>query len=347
MRIKGISTGIGSLPHTDAQAAIDLVLKNCPEMPFWPQLPRRAQAEGMLAQFSENIPCIKLGKNGLAFNSRYRDKELEVFYDRIISQDLDYFKISPDYAAGLYGFLRRLDDPKNANILQKTDFLKFHVTGPFTFSSSINDGEGRALLHDDIFLQVILKALAMKALWQVKLFKKYNKKMVVFIDEPYLGCFGSAFTPINKEQVVKVLSELTETLKAEDVLIGVHCCGNTDWSIFTDIPGIDIINFDAHMFLDRFILYSDNLKSFFKRGGILCWGIVPTQEFSDNDTAKLLADRIKTGINAFMNKGVDKELISERLLISPACGLGVLESEKAERILRVLYEVSLLIKKSF
>lgn len=346
MKIKGIATGIGSLPYTDAEQAIDLVLKHCPEMPFWPQLPQRCQTEGMLAQFSQNIPCIKLGKNGLVFNSQSQDKELEVFYDRIISQDLDYFKISSDYAAGLYGFLRRLDDPKYETFLQKSAFIKLHVTGPFTFSSSINNEEGKALLHDEIFMQVILKSLTMKALWQVKLFKKYNKKLVVFFDEPYLGCFGSAFTPINKEQVVKGLSELTETIKAEDVLIGVHCCGNTDWSIFTDIPSIDIINFDANMFLDRFILYSDNLKSFLKRGGILCWGIVPTQEFDEKDTAKLLTDRIKEGINALVNKGVEKELICERLLISPACGLGMLEAEKAGKILNLLSSTASYLKKS-
>lgn len=346
MTLKGLATGIGSLPYTDADKALDLVFKHCPEIPFWPQLPKRCANEGMIAQFIQNLPCLKLGKDGLFFNPQDKEKELEVFYDRLIQQDLDYFKISPDYASGLYGFYQRLEDTAFSG-LKDISFIKCHITGPFTFAASINDEKGAALLHDEVFMQVILKGLTMKALWQVSLFKKFNKKIIVFLDEPYLGCFGSAFTPINREQVVNSLSEFTSAVKSEDVLIGVHCCGNTDWSIFTDVLNIDIINFDAVTFLDRLILYSEDLKKFFNKGGILCWGIVPTQEFSGKETPGLLAGKINAGIEALANKGVDRELLIRNMLVSPACGLGMLSTDKSEKILEILSKTSSFIKKSF
>jgi methionine synthase II (cobalamin-independent) len=195
-------------------------------------------------------------------------------------------------------------------------------------------------------MQAILKGLTMKALWQIKLFKRFGKKIILFLDEPYLGCFGSAYTPINKQDVVKGLEELTKGIKSEEVLLGVHCCGNTDWSIFTEVKTLDIINFDAFGFLDRFLLYATNLKGFLERGGIICWGIVPTLEFTDKETKDTSVKKIKDGIDILTTKGVDKDLLLDNLLISPSCGLGTLDTKKSEKIFKVLSEASFSIRKT-
>ncbi len=329
VELKGLATGIGSLPHQDAEAALDLIFKYTPQIPFWPQLPKRDAREGMVEQFSE----------GLVFKPE--EKELEKFYERIIANDIDYFKISTDFAVGLHKFYQRLEKTN----LKGIEFIKCQITGPFTFAASINDEKGVALLHDAVFLQAILKGLTMKALWQINFFKKFGKKIIMFIDEPYLGCFGSAYTPINREDVVKGLAEITTAIKSDKVLAGVHCCGNTDWSIFTEVKTIDIINFDAFGFLERLVLYADNLKAFFERGGVLCWGIVPTQEFSGKESAELLVEKLKEGINILVKKGLDKNLLLDNLIISPSCGLGTLDTEKSDKIFKLLSGVSALLQK--
>jgi methionine synthase II (cobalamin-independent) len=333
--LKGLVTGIGSLPHKDAEAALDLIFQYAPQIPFWPQLPKRDIREGMVAQYSENLPCLRVAPDSLVFDSKEKEKELEKFYARIISNDIDYFKISADFALGLHKFYQRLEKENLSGI----KFIKGQITGPFTFAASINDDQGLALLHDPVFMQVILKALAMKALWQIKLFSQFGKKIILFIDEPYLGCFGSAYTPLNREDVVKGLSELTASIKSQDVLLGAHCCGNTDWSIFTEIGSLDIISFDAFAFLDRFMLYAQDLKGFLKRGGSICWGIVPTQEFTSVLTADTLIGKIKEAIRALVKKGFDKDLLSENLLLSPSCGLGTLDTDKSTKIFSLLSEV--------
>jgi len=340
--LKGLATGIGSLPHKDVEAALDLIFKYTPSIPFWPQLPRRDIREGMIAQFSENLPCLKVAREGLFFDGNCQDKTLETFYERIISSDTDYFKISQDFALGLHKFYQRLKDSSLSDI----EFIKCQITGPFTFSASVKDELGNALLHNPVFMQAILKGLIMKALWQIEFFKEFNKKIIMFVDEPYLGCFGSAYTPINRKDVVKGLRELTEGIKSKDLLLGVHCCGNTDWSIFTEIDTIDIINFDAFGFLDRLVLYADNLQGFLKRGGVLCWGIVPTQDFTGKETADLLVRDIKDGIGSLTKKGLDQDLLLENLLVSPSCGLGTLDIEKSAKIFKLLSEVSLSIRKT-
>jgi methionine synthase II (cobalamin-independent) len=146
--------------------------------------------------------------------------------------------------------------------------------------------------------------------------------------------------------VVKGLAELAGGIKSENVLIGVHCCGNTDWSLFTEVSAIDIINFDAWDFLDKFVLYAQDIKKFIERGGIICWGVVPTGDYSGELTPEDMAERINRGIDALVQKGVNKNKLQESLLVSPACGLGALDARKAEGILNLLAQTSSFIKKS-
>ncbi|MDP2831049.1 MAG: hypothetical protein Q8O02_02215, partial [Candidatus Omnitrophota bacterium] len=162
----------------------------------------------------------------------------------------------------------------------------------------------------------------------------------------YLTGVGSAYTTVNRNDVIDVYSELADSLKKQGSLIGIHCCGNTDWSMLTDTAGIDIINFDAFNFQERFVLYAENLNRFLKKGGIICWGIVPTQEFNVDQSPELLAGKIKSGLDLLAKKGIDRQLLLERLLISPACGLGTLDVQKAEGILSLLNQTSLFIRKN-
>lgn len=343
MRItKGLAIGTGSLPHLDAEGALDLIFKYVPNAPFWPQLPKRDLREGMVAQFSENLPCLKFKEGSVIFDPRDQERELEAFYEKVISDDLDYFKISESFALGLHKFYRRLE----SSDLKKIDFIKLQVTGPFTFLASVKDERGVILLHNPVFRQAIIKALSMKLRWQINLFKKFGKPLIALIDEPYLGAFGSAYTPINKEEVIRGLSEFGEGVKSRDLFLGLHCCGNTDWSIFTDTPCIEMINFDAFSFQDKFVLYASNLKGFLKRGGVICWGIVPTQEFSGKEDAQALANKLSQGIASLVKKGIEKELLLESLIISPACGLGTFSPQKAEQILSLLSATSAFIGKN-
>jgi methionine synthase II (cobalamin-independent) len=340
--LRGLATGIGSLPHKDADSALDLIFEYVPEIPFWPQLPRRDIREGMIAQFSEGLPCIKVNDEGVFFDPRDKEKELKNFYEKIISKDLEYFKISEDFARGLYAFEQRLQKIDRSSIKR----IKCHITGPFTFAAAIKDENGTPILHNHELMQAVIEGLIMKTLWQIRFLEKFGKKIIVFVDEPYLGCFGSAYTPINREDVVKVLKEIAERIiTAGTVQSGVHCCGNTDWSIFTDIKALDIINFDAYGFLDKFVLYADNIKAFLQRGGIICWGIVPTQLFTGQESAELLIRKIKDGIARLQGKGLEENLLLQNLLTSPSCGLGTLAPEESGKIFKLLYETSSLIRK--
>jgi len=347
MSKKVLTTGIGSMPQKEPKEALDLIFKYTPFVPFWPQLPKRDIREGMCLQFSEGFSFLKIYEKGIIYELKDSEKNLEDFYSHIINEDIDYFRISPEFALGLYLFYERL---KKIN-LKEIQFIKLQITGPFTFLGSIKDAEGNLVLQNETIMEAISKGLTMKALWQIKLFKEFNKRIIIFFDEPYLSCFGSAYTPINREEILKILNQVFSELKklvyqklslnSKDILLGLHCCGNTDWSIFLEMDDLDILSFDAFGFADKLLLYSSQIKGFLKRKGILCWGIVPTLEFNDKIDEIFLLERFNSIFNEFLKKGLDKELILDNLILSPACGLGNVKEIYTERIFALLSQLSL------
>ena len=95
--------------------------------------------------------------------------------------------------------------------------------------------------------------------------------MVVFIDEPALAGFGSsAFISVSAEQVTTMLDEVAGHIRRAGGLAGVHVCANTDWSLFFG-GSLDVINFDAYTYFERFALYRQDLVTFVERGGIVAW----------------------------------------------------------------------------
>ncbi len=342
MNLKGLATGVGSLPFKDPVPALDLIFNYLPQAPFWPQLPKMNAQEGMLAQFSQNLPGLQFNAGAVHFSALNIEQELERFYEKFIAQDLAYFQITSAFAQGLYLFFERLKKED----LSRIEFIKCQVTGPFTFCAGITTADNKSILHDEILFQAMVKGLTMKALWQLDLFRQFGKKIILFFDEPYLTGIGSAYTAIERSKVVEVYSELTAHLKTENCLVGIHCCGNTDWSMLTDIPGIDLINFDAFNFQERFLLYAQNLKVFLERGGVICWGVVPTQEYNSTITAQSLNVKLMAGLELLIKKGLSRKLLLENMMLSPACGLGTLDAQKAEAILSLLHQTSLLVRKN-
>ena len=174
----------------------------------------------------------------------------------------------------------------------------------------------------------------MKARWQVRTLKSVHPEVVIFIDEPYLSSFGSAYINVQRDQVVSLLTEIIEAVHGEGALAGVHCCGNTDWTLLMDTP-IDIINFDAHGYFEGMALYPEKLSAFLERGGVLAWGIVPTSEEIASLSHEELMREMDGKIAVLEKKGVNRDLLLANRIVTPSCGTGTLTVELADKVLEV------------
>lgn len=340
------STMIGSLPYKNAGEAMELLLKYVLSLPAWPQLPKIDFKEEMIVQYSENFPGIYLDEadRKITVNTRKAYPELEIFYQNYLDSNFNYFSISESYAKGFYAFLEGIKSVKN---LPRN--LKCQTVGPITFGMMLKDENGRSIFFDEQLRDVIIKHIAMKSLWQIRELSGIQhppSNIIVFLDEPYLAAYGSAFTAINREEITKTIGDtlneiktlLLKLLPETKVEIGIHCCGNTDWSLLLD-SDIDIISFDAYGYFDNLLLYSDELNSFLQRTGKLAWGIVPTNaESIEKETLESLIALLEKQVTQL--KARIENFKVNQIIITPSCGMGSLSEELAEKVLGYTKAVS-------
>ncbi len=274
-----------------------------------------------------NDPVVETGAEGLA--------EVEVFYGRVLDADPGPFVLSAERAPGFYALEAALVQSRPSGLR----YVKGHVTGPVTLATSLKDRSGREILHDDTFREVTGVHLAQKALWQSRRLARFGVPVVLFLDEPVMEVFGSAYSTLNRESVQGLWAPALEALAAEGVLTGIHCCGNTDWPVLFE-SGAAIVNFDAFHFLDKMLLYPEAVARYLEGGGVLAWGAVPTAEEARRLTPSALGRRLAEGIARFAEAGVDEGLLRRQCLITPSCGMGSLDPALAERILELVAEVA-------
>lgn len=96
------------------------------------------------------------------------------------------------------------------------------------------------------------------------------------------------------------------TFHNEGALAGVHCCGNTDWSVLLE-TSVDVLNLDGYDYLDKG--FAMIVEKAHRRGVIL--------NVSD---------------------------LAQRSLLAPSCGLGSVSLEIADRALLLLTETADLLR---
>ena len=318
------------MPHTDPKEACSLVDKFLPEIPAWPQLTRRSFLENMYAQFSDGFPGVVIESNRIYVDSsKDLDKPLEQLYSSYLEDKIEKYAINSDHAAGLHTFLESKHGSPFA--------VKGQITGPVTWGLAVTDENRRPLLYNDALADAMAKHLHLKAAWQEREIKAISPNTIIFVDEPYMASIGSAFVSISSDKITSLLEEVFSGISG---LKGVHCCGNTDWSMLLS-TSLDILNFDAYNYGYTIALYPDEVKAFLNRGGVIAWGIVAHDaQDLQGETVNSLLDRLEDGIGALNSKGVSLSLMKERCLLTPSCGLDSLSEEAAEWALELLAEVS-------
>lgn len=345
---KCMATAIGSVPHKDVDVACKLVFDNLLDIPMWPQLPNLSYKESIYAQYSEGMPGLVVDE---AEHKTYFDTtkdvlgELEALFNNYAGDNVDALAISPAFAQGLYRFLEIL----KAGDYPDIKMLKGHVIGPLTIGYTIADQNKKPGFYDEALREGIVKTLAMKARWQVKKFKEVrpNLPALIFIDDPYIMSIGSAYVSMDKDEVVGYLNEIID---AVDGFTGIHCCGNTDWSVLAE-TNTDVISFDAYDYSETVALYPKEIKAFMERGGALAWGIVPSglpaPDQVGKETADTLTKRLEDGMQMLVDKGIDKELIVNQALITPNCGTGTMAPDMAERTFTLTREISQIMQQKY
>jgi methionine synthase II (cobalamin-independent) len=280
---------------------------------------------------------------GTAFIDTEKTEVIESFYESVLAGNLEAFRISEKVAPGFYRFLERLNE-----ISSTVKFIKTQITGPFSMGLGLKDENGKPVIYNYGYFDIIKKALHMKAQWMIDTIKAQfpDKGIIIFFDEPYLVSFGSAYVSISKEEAIALFNDVLGGIPA---IRGIHCCGNTDWSVLLNAD-VDIINYDAYNYLETIFYFEQDLKRFISRGGRIAPGIVPT---GSEDIREVLGDRsdlsdtqitgttpadlqhLTERFHELMTTKISPEGLKD-LIVTPSCGLGSVTQEEAGHAMAIL-----------
>ncbi len=324
-----LTTAMAVMPHKNVERALSLALSL--DIPFWPQLPRYNYYEDMYVQASEHFPGILLDmdKQTLRFSQ-------EKFVDQIEESmshfdEPEYFDISDTYSIVYKRFLE-LD-------LSDRPAIRGQLEGPISFGFNVVDENDRPILFDDMVRPFMLEFMAKRVNIQLERLKKRNPNAFMFVDEPGLQFLFSAMAGYG-DQAAR--GDMETFFSMIDRPRGVHLCGNPDWDFLLS-QDLDVLSLDVYSNGEVFAAYAPSVKRFLDRGGVLVWGIVPTNfEPFENENMDSLENRLEALWSELSKKGIDREFLFSRSLLSPAtCCLVNPDGEKTvEKAFKTIIDLS-------
>jgi len=324
------TTAMAVMPHKDADRALEFALSM--DIPFWPQLPRVSYYEDMYVQAAEHFPGILLDLKNQTLRFSM-DNFINEFEDTMARFDEpEYFDISRDYSVVYHKFLE-MD-------LSHRPAIRGQLEGPISFGLNVLDQDKRPILFEDTIRPFMFEFMSKRINVQLKRLQQMNPNAFMFVDEPGLQFLFSALSGYDSTQAKSDMEYFFSMVQRPR---GVHLCGNPDWDFLLNLD-LDVLSLDIYQNGDVFSSYWKSIKNFLDRGGVIVWGVVPTNfEPFEAENIRSLETRL-TGVWDFLSgKGIDREFLLSRSLLSPAtCCLVNPDGETTvEKAFSVVNELSL------
>ncbi len=317
------TTGIGSLPHTQGELALQKALQL--DVPALPQLPVGHPAELMIPQALEGLPGLAFDGEGtcavdVAAWSAGRDA-LEARLDAALGGGggMDFLP-SPEAARALRPFLFEVET-------RRLPFAKVQLAGPCTVRWVSRTSEGRPTaelvgLDVQVFRLVLARALAL-----VRAVRATGATPLFYLDEP--GLYALDAREPRHLMALQELRLLVAALQREGALVGLHCCSNTAWAQLLGL-GLDVLSLDVRLSLDALFEEREALERFLEGGSTLSLGIIPTDVASTYVVGELV-EAVEAAVEGGLSRAHAGQLLQHALL-TPACGLAMRSVQDAERI---------------
>lgn len=336
-----LATAVGSVPHIDPKSAVDMILGTLRAVPHTAQLPRCDPREQMWIQFSEKVPRFIADTQRLEYffdTSGDPEAEIERFYTEYLSVveggSPQYFSVGHEYGRGIWALLERLRTDGT-----RLPVIKMQVTGPMSFAMTVTDETKKPIFYHPVFRDVAVKAMGLKAVWLMEVFRPFADELIVFFDEPSLSAYGSsAFLAVSRGDVIETLNDVISLVLHRGGIPGVHCCGNTDWGLLMETD-TQIVSFDAVDYMESLSLYGKDVSGFLDRGGMLAWGAVRNTSEVRRETAGDIAQRILGGVALLKKAGVDRSALFRRMMVTPACGCAGMTVADTQYVYSLLAEL--------
>jgi len=299
------TTAMGILPHRDPERALDLAFSL--DIPFWPQLPNISYSEDTYVQTVKGLPGVEVDFEGL--NLDFDEDRFYAGLEEYLSLDTgdDLFAVTPDESATYAGFLERASEEYPA--------LRGQFMGPISLCLMVKDAEKKPIIYRDDAREVAIRHVANRVNRHLKDLRSINPRSFVWVDEPGLEFLFTGITGYTSERARADLALFLSLLEGPR---GVHLCGNPDWDFLLQSE-VNLLSLDAYSNREILAGYHRGLGRLLDQGGVVAWGIVPTNtELLDDESPRSLADCLEHLWGRVSDSGPGREVISRRSLITPA-----------------------------
>jgi hypothetical protein len=331
-----LTTAMAVMPHTDVDQALKAALSL--DIPFWPQLPNYSYYEDMYVQAAEHFPGMVLDMENETLRFSI-DKFIEEFEETMTHfEEPEYFDVSPTYSSVYHKFLD-ID-------LKDRPAIRGQLEGPVSFGFNVLDQNDRPILFDDNIRPFMFEIMAKRINVQLKRLKEKNSNAFMFIDEPGMQFIFSALSGYGEQKAKEDLDLFFSTIDAPK---GIHLCGNPDWDFLLGFD-IDVLSFDVYTNAQIFAACHRSIKNFLDKGGILVWGIVPTNiDTFEKENLDLLAFKLNNIWRVLTEKGIPMDQILNQSQISPAtCCLVNQDKEKTvEKAFQLTQKLSEILREQY
>lgn len=300
------TTAMGIMPHTDVEKALELALGL--DIPFWPQLPKVSFYEDMYAQASQHFPGIVVDpeRERISFNTAMFEEELMSYLQKM--EEPETFALTRDYSAVYHRFLEKELNGYHA--------IRGQLSGPVSFGFKVVDENAKPIIYNDGIRTILFDFLQRKAKIQYQELSQKNRNAFVWLDEPGLGWVFSGLSGYHDVQAKEDYGDFIQGLASPQAL---HLCANVNLPYLLAL-GIEILSFDAYQIELMPKGYASAVAEFLRAGGVICWGIVPTDSTSlGKEMPETLAGLLTSYWEVVSrNTGLTPKRIAAQALLAPA-----------------------------
>lgn len=331
---------LGSLPHRSPAQALDISRRVTGALLAWPQLPRRSYRESNLAQSAAGFPGLVVEEAAARAFVRRTDAErsMDQLSLAYLENNVGFAALSDESAGGFMELLRQ------AESLRGVRALKGQCLGPISLALQLIDEHQRPLIYDQVLFEALTQHLRLRLMWQEAQLSEVAGTTIICIDEPFLDIVGHPFLPIGWDEARE---------RIDEVLSGVVGCkglfapGATDWSQVLQ-TSVELIIADVYQHDPSLLGAAELIGDFLQRDGVVGFGIVPSDaDELDSTTAEELFGRVLALTEQLRSAGVAKETLLRQAVVAPNGALGRLDVARAERALKLVGEVSAMLRERF
>ncbi len=301
-RSTGLATGVGSLPGIDVADAVAMVFGELPALPHLPELPDRGPGAELVGRGAGLLTSLPVEFYAGAWRTTYRPGRDLRRTRELLARDLEALT---ERGAGYTG-------P-----------LKVQAAGPYTLAAALGRPQGGAVLHDHGATRDLIASLADGLAGHVAdvVRRVPGASVVLQLDEPSLPAVLAGQVPtesglrtLRSVPPASAVDGLRSVVAAAGVPVIVHCCARQPPLPVMRASGAAGVSVDVSL-LDSAGL--DAIGALVEAGLVLFAGVVPaTGAAAPSDGAAALS---VSGL--WRRLGFAPELLAERVVVTPACGL--------------------------